>query len=83
MSTVGEAVTFTATVTSVYGPIPDGESVSFQDGTTVLGTGTTTGGVATFTTSSLAHGSHSVKAKYAGDKNILPGILASLKQRVN
>jgi hypothetical protein len=35
----GQAVTFTATVASNNGAPPDGESVSFKRGPTVLGTG--------------------------------------------
>jgi probable HAF family extracellular repeat protein len=66
-STDGQAVTFTATVTSIAGPPPDGEQVSFKAGATVLGTGTLTSGVATFTTSTLTTGSHRVNAIYSGD----------------
>ena len=66
-SFVGQAVTFTATVTSTGGPIPDGETVRFYDGATAIGTGTTAGGVATFTTSSLVAKKHTIKATYAGD----------------
>jgi len=66
-SSVGQSVTFTATVTSIYGTIPDGEQVTFYNGVTEIGTGTTTSGVATITTSSLTAGSHHVMATYAGD----------------
>jgi probable HAF family extracellular repeat protein len=63
----GHAVTFTGTVTSIAGPPPDGEQVTFKSGATLLGTGSLTKGAATFTTSSLAVGSHKVIAYYAGD----------------
>jgi Bacterial Ig-like domain (group 3)/FG-GAP-like repeat len=66
-SLVGQAVTFTARVTSRYGAIPDGEVVTFGDGSTTMGTGTTTGGVATFTTSSLKARTHTIRGTYAGD----------------
>jgi hypothetical protein len=66
-SLVGEPVTFTAKVTSIFGKIPDGELVTFYDGTATLGSVTLAGGVATYTTSSLAAGSHFIKATYAGD----------------
>ncbi len=66
-SFVGQPVTFTASVTSIYGAIPNGETVTFYDDGTAIGTGTTTGGVAAFTTSSLAAKTHSIKATYAGD----------------
>jgi uncharacterized repeat protein (TIGR03803 family) len=71
-SLVGQPVTFTATVTSVYGAIPNGETVTFYDGTTVMGTRTTVGGVATFTTSSLTAKTHTIKATYSGDATFLP-----------
>jgi hypothetical protein len=68
-SLIGQPVTFTATVTSTYGAIPDGELVTFYNGTTEMGTNLTKNGVATFTTSSLKAGSHFIKAIYAGDVN--------------
>jgi hypothetical protein len=71
-SFVGQPVTFTATVTSVYGAIPNGETVTFYDATTVMGTGTTVGGVATFTTSSLTAKTHTIKATYSGDATFVP-----------
>jgi hypothetical protein len=65
--TYGTPVTLTATVS----PVPNtGDTVTFKDGSTVLGTGTTTGGgVAAYTTTStqLAAGSHSITAVFAGD----------------
>jgi hypothetical protein len=71
-SLVGQPVTFTATVTSTYGAIPDGELVTFYDYTTAMGTGATASGVATFTTSSLTAKTHTIKATYAGDINFKP-----------
>jgi hypothetical protein len=65
-------VTFTATVTWTYGTVPDGEAVTFFDGTIILGTGTTASGVATFTTSSLTLRTHAIKANYAGDATFKP-----------
>jgi hypothetical protein len=66
-SVVGQPVTFTATVTSLYGAIPNGETVTFYDDGPAIGTGTTTGGVAAFTTSSLTAKTHAIKATYSGD----------------
>jgi hypothetical protein len=66
-SSVGQSVTFTATVSSPAGAIPDGEIVTFKNGALVLGTATTSGGQASFTTSSLAAGNHTITAQYAGD----------------
>jgi FG-GAP-like repeat len=55
-SLVGKPVTFTATVTPAHGTIPDGELVTFYDGTIPLRSITLKGGTAAFTTSSLYHG---------------------------
>ena len=61
------AVTFTAAIASAIGT-PTG-SVSFFDGTTLLGAGNLLNGSATFTTASLAAGTHAVTAVYSGDAN--------------
>jgi Bacterial Ig-like domain (group 3)/FG-GAP-like repeat len=66
-SAEGQPVTFTATVTSLYGAIPNGETVTFYDDGIAIGTGTTTGGVAIFTTSSLTAKTHTITAIYPGD----------------
>jgi hypothetical protein len=71
-SLVGQAVTFTATVTSTHGTIPDGELVTFLDGKTTLGAATLVSGAAAFTTSSLSAKTHTIKASYAGDGNFKP-----------
>jgi|GEM_PF-2270185 len=60
----GNAVTFTATVTS-SGGTPTG-SVTFYDGANPLATGTLSAGVATLVTSSLSVGTHSISAVYDG-----------------
>jgi Bacterial Ig-like domain (group 3)/FG-GAP-like repeat len=70
-SSVGQPVTFTAKVKSKYGTIPNGESVTFYDGDTEMGTGSTASGVATFTTSSLTPGKHLITATYGGDTTFL------------
>jgi protocatechuate 3,4-dioxygenase beta subunit len=67
-SVSGQSVTFTATVTSSAGT-PTG-TVTFNDGPTVLGTGTlNVSGQATFPTSLFAVGTHSITATYGGDGN--------------
>ncbi len=59
----GQAITFSATVQAGATG-----SITFLDGSTVIGVGTiSASGVATFTTSSLATGSHSITATYSGD----------------
>jgi hypothetical protein len=80
---LGEPVTFTANVTSSAGAPPDGETVTFQQGKTVLGTGMLSGGTATFTTSTLKAGNHSVTAVYAGDTNFETSKSKAVKQVVN
>jgi hypothetical protein len=79
-SEVGQPVTFTATMTGVS---PTG-TVTFKDGSTVLGTATlNASGQATFTTSSLNVGTHSIAATYNGDANNSPSTSAVLLQTVN
>ncbi len=55
---VGQPVTFTATVTSKYGAIPNGDLVKFYDGSTLLASVALSGGKATFATSKLKAKSH-------------------------
>jgi|HubBroStandDraft_6_1064221.scaffolds.fasta_scaffold61739_2 hypothetical protein len=73
-SSLGNPVTFTATVTSSYGAIPNGEVVTFYDSAKVIGTGTTTGSLASFTTSSLIVKTHTIKATYPGDGTFEPSM---------
>jgi len=65
----GQTVTFTAVVSSSSGFPPDGEAVTFSDGSATLGTGNLIRGTATFTTSMLAVGTHTITAAYGGDQN--------------
>jgi hypothetical protein len=80
-SEVGKSVTFTATVSS-SGGTPNG-TVAFMDGPALLGTGILSSGVATFTTSSLTLGSHTITANYAGVANFAASVSATLIQAVN
>jgi len=66
-STSGETVIFTATVTSGSGAPPNGETISFMKGKTLLGTGMLSSGKASFTTSTLKVGTTPVTAVYGGD----------------
>jgi YVTN family beta-propeller protein len=80
----GQGVTLTATVSAVApaGGIPTG-TVSFLDGATILSTVVLNGsGHATFTTSSLAPGSHSITASYSGDANFAVGTSSGISQVV-
>jgi hypothetical protein len=65
-ATSGATVTFTATVTPSG---PNGDTVTFYDGTTSLGSGTTSNGVASYVTTALTVATHSITAKYTGDSN--------------
>jgi len=65
----GSPVTFTFTIPLVNGISPTG-SVSFYNGTTLLGTGAVSAaGVATITTTALPAGTDTVRAVYPGDTN--------------
>ena len=68
-SKLGQSVTFTAAASSVEGVPKDGELVTFKVGNRVLGSVPLVAGVATFTASSFAVGTHAVTATYAGDVN--------------
>src|SRR6185437_12465857 len=79
-STVGQTVTFTATVN---GNNPTG-TVQFRDGGIDLGAPVAmSGGVATLTTSSFAAGTHPITAAYSGDAGNLASTSAILNQIVS
>ncbi len=82
-SPLGQMVTFTASVSSSPSTPPDGETVTFKDGATVLGTGTLSGGVATLSTSSLSQGKHEIHAIYPGDAKLRASASPLLKQVVD
>jgi streptogramin lyase len=66
-SVVGQNVTFTAIVTSTTGVGTPAGAVSLLEGSTTLATGTlNSSGIAQFTISTLAAGSHSLTASYGG-----------------
>jgi N-acetylneuraminic acid mutarotase len=68
--TAGTSETLTATVKETGGAATPTGTVTFYDGSTSLGTGSLNGsGIATYMTSSLASGPHSLTAGYAGDTN--------------
>jgi Bacterial Ig-like domain (group 3) len=65
---VGTSITISVTVAPTTGSGTPTGQVTFEDGaSTVLGTSTLSGGKASFTTSSLAIGGHTITAVYAGD----------------
>jgi len=63
------------------GVAPTG-TVEFVDGTTIIGTGTITNGVASFVTSALAAGSHSITAVYTGGGNYTTSTSAAVVESV-
>ena len=80
-SIVGQSVNFTATVS----PTPTtGDMVTFYDGTTSIGTGTTnSAGKATLATSTLSITSHSITAAFGGDSSFTTSTSPPLAQTVN
>ena len=67
-ATFGTTVTFTATVTTTSGGVSG--TVNFSDGSAMLGTGTlNSSGVATFSTTTLAVGSHTITAAFQANTN--------------
>lgn len=81
----GQTVTFTATVVanSPGTAVPTG-SVTFKDGTKNLSTKTlNSSGQATFSTSSLSRGTHSITVVYGGSSSFLTSTSPVLTQTVN
>lgn len=67
---VGSNVTLTASVSHTAGSAAPTGTITFSNGSTVLGTASLNGGgVATFSTSTLAANTYSVTAAYSGDSN--------------
>ena len=78
---VGQNITFTVTVTSNSPDITG--SVTLKDGATALGSApVNAAGVATFTLSNLAFGSHNLTATYPGDTNHSPSTSPLLTQKI-
>jgi hypothetical protein len=77
-------VTLTATVSAVApGSGKPTGSVTFMDGSTVLGTANLNNGTASISTSGLSVGSHSITAVYNGNPNFTASTSAVLTQVVN
>jgi hypothetical protein len=77
---VSNAVTFTVSITS-YSTAPTG-TVVFYDGSTQIGTGTVTNGVATLTTTALAIANNAITATYSGDSSYGPASSGTLSENV-
>ena len=80
-STYGQQVTFSATVSPSSGATG---TVTFMDGVVTLGTSAlNASSVATFSTSTLAVGTHSITAQYSGDATHAGSTSPALPQIVN
>jgi len=73
---VGGTLMLTATVASATTGTPTG-TVNFYDGSTLLNTATLSAGVATYSTTTLSSGSHTITAVYSGDTNFTASSTAS------
>jgi hypothetical protein len=92
---LGQAVTFTATVTNTVSPAParavrgprdatPAGTVTFYDNDAVLGTGAlNANGQATYTTAALLAGTHPITATFPGDANFSSGTSNQVNQVVN
>lgn len=78
-SYTGQSVTFTATVT----PSGPTGTVTFFDGATSLSTVALAGGSASYPTSALTAGTHSITATYNGDTNYSGSTSSPVSQRVD
>jgi hypothetical protein len=81
-STLGTSVTFTATVKSSTTGIPTG-TVNFMNGATKIGSHALSGGVATFATTKLATGAHSITAVYVTTSDYDASMSPAVSQKVN
>lgn len=81
-SQVGQAVTFTATISSSRGPVPNGVTVTFFNGSKTIGSAITSGGTASLSSPSLPAGTLTIKAKFPGCVFVKPST-GSLLQTVN
>jgi len=81
-SVSGQSVTFTATVTSSTTGTPGG-TVKFMNGATLLGSSSLVSGKASFSTKTLATGSHNITAVYNGNADFNTSTSPILVQVVN
>jgi hypothetical protein len=74
----GTAVVLTASISSTTAT----GTVTFKDGSTVLGTAPVSGGAAQYTTTAMAAGVHSLTAVYSGDANWIGSTSAVLSETI-
>lgn len=82
-SVFGQSITFTATVNPSSGSGTPTGTLTLSDGGTMLASEPSSGGQLTFSTTTLAVGSHSITVAYGGDSNFSPSTSTSLTQTVN
>lgn len=83
-SQYGQPVTFTAKVVSETGALPpDGETVTFHQGGTPIGSGVLHTGVAQLTTGTLGAITTQLRATYGGDAHLPGSTSAAVAQVVN
>src|SRR5262249_41980859 len=82
-SVFGQTVTLTAHVAPMSGSGTPTGTVTFLDADTSIASGTLSGGTATFSTSSLAVGMHTITASYDGDANFSASTSSAITQTVN
>jgi galactose oxidase-like protein/Big-like domain-containing protein len=75
----GQSASFSATIS----PSTATGTVQFLDGGNLIGTGAVSAGTASFATSSLAVGAHSITAAYGGDTNDAVSTSSAITQTVN
>jgi uncharacterized repeat protein (TIGR01451 family) len=81
---LGQPVTFSAAVTVPQGAGVATGTVSFLEGTLVLGMGTLNeAGVATLSTSSLTAGDHAITAVYTGDSTFTASTSSAVLEKIN
>lgn len=79
-SIYGQPVLLTAAVTSSAGTPPNGEAITFKQGSTVLGSGNLNGGTATFSVATLAVGTKGLSAVYGGDSKFNTSTSSTVSQ---
>ena len=86
-ASAGAVVQFTATINMVSGAVADGAitgQVTFTDSGTTIGTGTVgSSGTATFSSSTLSVGAHSIAASFGGNTNYAASSSSALTETVN
>jgi hypothetical protein len=76
------SVSFGAQAASSTTGVPTG-TVTFSDGSAVLGTATlNSSGLATYTTTNLPDGQHSITAAYGGDQNFAPSTSSAMAETI-